>query len=105
MRSPPRFAINESRTGGWLRLSGELDLESARMLDERLNRLRARRSPVRLDLSNLDFTDSTGIHLLVRMLGEPRVKHWELEIEHDLSPQVMRVFKLAHLDKYILSPI
>jgi anti-anti-sigma factor len=98
------FKMRESHTEEWLRLSlaGDLDLASAPVLEHRLAQLRAAKSPVRLDLSKLDFIDSTGIHLLVRTFGEARLKHWELHIEREVSPQVMRVFKLVRLDHFLL---
>jgi anti-sigma B factor antagonist/stage II sporulation protein AA (anti-sigma F factor antagonist) len=101
---PPIFEIRESRRDGWLRLSltGELDRSSSRLLEERLASLRVTRSPVRLDLSQLDFIDSTGIHLLIRTVGDARIKGWQLEIEPTVSPQVMRLLKLVHLDRIIL---
>lgn len=101
---PPTLEIQESRLAGSVRLglTGELDLGSAPILEDRLTRLRAVRSPVRLDLSRLEFIDSTGVHLLVRMLGEARAKHWELQIQQNVSPQVMRLLKLAHLE-YLLA--
>ena len=94
--------MRESHTGGWLRLSltGELDLLSAPVLEDRLDRLRVLRSPVTLDLSKLEFIDSTGIHLLIRTFGEARLKHWQFQIEPDVTPQVMRVFRLVHFDHY-----
>jgi anti-anti-sigma factor len=102
---PPPFAISESRTDGWLRLSltGELDRAAAPQLESRLASLRVNRSRVKLDLSHLDFIDSSGIHLLVQTIGEARLKHWEVEIEPDLSPQVQRLFKLVHLDRFVLN--
>jgi anti-anti-sigma factor len=106
MTAPPTpFEIHESRTDGWLRLSltGELDRAAAPMLENRLAPLRVKRSRVRLDLSRLEFIDSSGIHLLVQTIGEARLKHWEVEIEPDLSPQVRRLFKLVHLDRFVLS--
>lgn len=58
---------------------------------------------VKLDLSQLDFIDSSGIHLLVQTIGEARLKHWEVVIEPNLSPQVQRLFKLVHLDRFVLN--
>jgi anti-anti-sigma factor len=100
----PTFEIHESRLDGWLRLSltGELDRAAAPQLENRLAPLRVRRSRVRLDLSRLEFIDSSGIHLLVQTIGEARLKHWELEIEPELSPQVSRLFRLVHLDRFVL---
>ena len=103
MGPPASFWIDESRTNGSVRLSlmGELDLAAAPLLDDRLTRLRATKSPVRLDLSRLDFIDSTGLHLLVRAVGEARIKHWQFQIEPDVAPQVMRLFRLVHLDRFV----
>lgn len=96
------FGILEGDSGGCLRLSltGQLDLSSAATLEHRLAPLRARKSPVRLDLSRLKFIDSTGIHLLIRTIGEARMKGWPVQIEPDVAPQVMRVFRLVHLDRF-----
>lgn len=66
-------------------------MATAPMLEARLTSLAAARSPVRLDLSKLDFIDSTGINLLVRMLGDALVIRWQLQIEPDLAPQVKHV--------------
>ncbi len=100
---PPQFNIDESRVDGSIRLSlsGELDLASAPLLEDRLARLRAGRKPVALDLSQLQFIDSTGLHLLIRELGEARAKGWELVIEPHVSPPVLRLFKIVRLDHLV----
>lgn len=98
------FEIHEGNADGCLRLSltGELDLASAPRLEDRLAPLRARNSPVRLDLSNVQFIDSTGIQLLIRTVGDARIKRWSFQIEPDVTPQVMRLFRLAHLDHFVM---
>lgn len=105
MTEPPTFEIRESHVHGSLRLSlaGELDLASTRVLEDRLARLRALRTPVRLDLSRLEFIDSTGIHLLIRTIGDARIKRWNVRIEPELSRQVMSLFKLVRLDHFVLA--
>jgi anti-anti-sigma factor len=99
----PTFNIHESRVDGCLRLTltGELDSASTQVLEDRLTRLRAVKSPVRLDLSRLQFIDSTGLHLLIRTVGDARIKGWQLHIERDVSPPVMRLFKLVQLDRFV----
>lgn len=96
--------IQESPMNGWLRLSlaGELDLASTPLLEDRLARLRALKDPVRLDLSNLHFIDSTGLQLLIRELGEARAKHWELGIERDLLPHVRGLLRLVRMEHVLL---
>jgi anti-anti-sigma factor len=102
---PTTFEVRESRTGDICRLTvfGELDLASASVLEDRLARLRALNLPVSLDLSKVDFMDSTGIHLLVRAVGEARLRHWDLRIESDIPPQLMSVLRLLQLDRFLLS--
>ena len=106
MTAPPApFEIQESSQDGWLCLSltGELDRAGANQLEDRLASLRAPRSPVRLDLSGLEFIDSAGIRLIIQTIGEARLKHWDVEIDPHLSPPVERLFKLVHLDRFVLS--
>ena len=100
----PTFEIDESRKDGWVRLglTGELDRFSSRELEARLASLRATRSPVALDLSRLDFIDSTGIHLLIQTVGDARMKAWQVRIEPNVSQPVMRLLKLVHLDRFVL---
>lgn len=103
MAPPPNFQIHESRMNGRIRLSltGELDLSTTPLLEDRLTRLRVRKAPVSLDLSRLNFVDSTGLGLLIRTVGDARIKRWELRIEPDVAPEVMRLFRLVHLDRFV----
>jgi len=101
--TPTPFEIHEHEVDGFMRLSltGELDMMSSPVLDHRLTSLRAAKSPVRLDLSKLEFIDSTGLHLLVRTVGEARLKGWRLQIEPEVSQPVRSAFRLVHLDRFI----
>ncbi len=100
---PPTFAIHESSVDGWvrLRLTGELDLGSAPALELRLGRLRALNRAVSLDLSELEFIDSTGLHILIGAFSEATTHDWKFQIEGEVSPQVMRLFKLVHLEDLV----
>ena len=104
MTGPPQpFEIHERSGDGCTRLAltGELDLQSAPVLEARLARFRAVKSPVRLDLSRLAFIDSTGLHMLVRTVGEARIKGWELKIDPDVSRPVRSAFRLVQLDRFL----
>src|SRR5437588_7330945 len=63
----PYFDIEERQEGDWtrLRLVGELDLAAASGLEDRLRQLSEANKRVRVDLSKLDFIDSSGIRLLI----------------------------------------
>jgi anti-anti-sigma factor len=103
--SPPSFEICERQDGLRVRLSlsGELDMQAAPVLEQRLARHRATRTPLCLDLSKLTFIDSTGLHLLVRTVGDARLKRWKLEVDPEIPKAVMSVLKLVHLDRFVLS--
>lgn len=98
----PYFEIHESSDDTHVRLSleGELDVASTRVLDDRLTLLRAKRQAVRLDLSRLQFIDSTGLHLLIRAMVDARTNGWNVEIDPEISSTVSRLFKLVHFDPF-----
>lgn len=103
--STPYFQIHEAHDGDWicLRLTGELDLATAPALRRRLAQLRDANRPVRLDLSGLEFIDSSGIHLLFAALDDASTHFWQLAIEPGLAPPVARLFKLTGLHRLIPS--
>jgi anti-anti-sigma factor len=96
------FEIEESQQDAQITLSlrGELDMGSTRILEDRITRLRAKKHPVVLDLAELQFIDSTGLHLLVRAIGDARTDGWELRIGPELSPTVRRLFMLVHFNPF-----
>jgi len=98
----PYFEIEESQGGAPITLSlrGELDMGSTRILDDRLTRLRAKKRAVVLDLAELQFIDSTGLHLLVRVMADARTDGWSLSIAPEVSPTVRRLFALVHFNPF-----
>jgi anti-anti-sigma factor len=83
-----------------LSLRGELDMGSTRILEDRLTRLRAKKRAVVLDLAELQFIDSTGLHLLVRAMADARTDGWNLCIAPEVSPTVRRLFGLVHFNPF-----
>ncbi len=81
-----------------LALSGELDMSNAPALSSELERLEASATVLRLDLSELEFLDSTGIAVIIgahHRLGE------HLRIVRSESPGVERIFSLTGLDQQL----
>jgi anti-anti-sigma factor len=99
----PYFDIREQRESGVVRLvlTGELDLGSAPVLRARLEELQAEQSDVRLDLSRLEFMDSTGLHLLISVLQDARADSWQLQVDPNLAPAVRSLFQLVNVDPFI----
>ncbi|MHB1568672.1 MAG: STAS domain-containing protein [Solirubrobacteraceae bacterium] len=85
-------------TDGILRLAlvGELDLAVSEILVRRLAALREAGVPARLDLSRIEFIDSTGIQALLRGVVHAQVDGTRLiEIDPNVSPQVRRLVDLV----------
>jgi anti-sigma B factor antagonist len=99
----PHFEVYENEDGECvrLRLLGELDLASAPVLKYRLERLRAEQRSVPLDLSGLDFIDSSGIRLLISAFNDARADGWQLAVDACLSPHAAHSFRLAKLERLI----
>ena len=78
-------------------LRGELDLANATTVETQLRKaLEAGDAPVIIDMSELEFIDSTGIALLVAALA-PNGHTAELRFVPSNSPAVMRVLELTGL--------
>ena len=88
---PPRFdvAVGEEDGAVVLRLSGELDLVSEPILHNALERAKGR--PVRIELEDLAFMDSTGLRTLLSAARE--VPH--LTLAGPLQAPVRRLLDLT----------
>jgi anti-sigma B factor antagonist len=100
------FEIHEVQDGACLtlRLTGELDIGSVPVLRRRVEELRAEKRSVRIDLSGLEFMDSSGIHVLVGAIENARADGQEFAVQPSLSPQVKRLFELTRLATLIGVP-
>lgn len=78
-----------------LLLIGELDVAMVEHLGLRLRELRKGGYEVRLDLSGLDFIDSSGIHELIREVAEARREQWQLEVDGAMTDPVARTIDLV----------
>jgi len=93
-----RFGMREDfEADGTLRLalSGELDLSVAQALADRLMRLRDEGYAVRVDLSQLEFIDSSGLRELIGAASQARHDGGQLEIDPELSEPVQRAIDIA----------
>jgi anti-anti-sigma factor len=99
------LAIIEDAPHGWtlVRLRGELDVASAPDLRERLLDLLNRLTPsgLILDLSKLDFIDSSGTAVLVGTERRARLLGCTLVLVAPRAP-VSRVLQICGLDQHFL---
>ncbi len=79
-------------------LTGELDLSAAPGLRARLSEVqRSSRRWVRLDLSELEFIDCSGIRAILDAMAEGRRGGCAFEVERSVSPIVGRIVSLGAL--------
>jgi anti-sigma B factor antagonist len=93
----PSFEIRETVDADGasrVALVGELDIAVADGVEERLRRLRDAGRRVRLDLSQLDFIDSSGVRAIVLGLKHARQGGHELEVDRRISPTVKRMIEI-----------
>jgi anti-anti-sigma factor len=94
----PLFALRETTEENQvlrLTLLGDLDLTGAEALSTRLAALKAAGRPCRLDLSQLNFIDSSGIQALLLALTDARWNGWPLEVAPEVSPTVQRAAQIV----------
>jgi anti-sigma B factor antagonist len=93
----PSFEIRESvDADGVIRVAliGELDIAVADRVDERLRAHRDDGDHVRLDLSQLEFIDSSGVRAIVLGLKHARVGGSELDVDRHVSSTVGRMIEI-----------
>ena len=93
----PSFEIQESVDddgAARVTLIGELDIAVADWVEERLRSLREAGRRARLDLSQLDFIDSSGVRAIVLGLKHARQGGQELEVHREVSPTVQRMIEI-----------
>jgi anti-anti-sigma factor len=103
----PFQLVERGDSDGALRITliGELDLAVADQLSARLEQLRGDRIPVRLDLSRLDFIDSSGLRTLIRAAQSgARDGQGLIEVERELTPAVQKVIAIVDAARVLWPP-
>lgn len=96
-----RFALeltSKGRSAAWVRLHGELDLESAQQLAETVEQAFSTALLVTIDLRDLTFIDSCGIYELLKADARARISGGRLVIVRGAG-QVDRVLELISLSE------
>ncbi len=97
VRATPFSASVEPSQNGFVhvRLDGELDLASVNELKDLLHAQLASGSEVVLDLSTLEFIDSSGLQSILVALKSSESLPGTLRIRSTISPQVHRLLEIA----------
>jgi anti-sigma B factor antagonist len=103
----PSFEIRESiDADGAVRIAliGELDMAVADGVEERLREHRDRGNPVRLDLSQLEFIDSSGVRAIVLGLKHARRGGAKLDVDRRVSSTVTRMIEIMGIAPQLWPP-
>jgi anti-sigma B factor antagonist len=95
-RSQPfECSIEPDRARVRVRVRGELDVDTAGVVDDRLRAVRdAGFHHIELNLANVTFMDSTGLHLVLRWAAESSRDGFAFAVA-DCSSQARRLFELT----------
>jgi anti-anti-sigma factor len=94
----PLFGVRQHQDAdGAVRMTlvGELDLSAAAGLKARLDEVHHAKRRVRLDLSELDFIDCSGIRAILDALAQARREGGAIEVDRSVSPIVGRLVSLG----------
>ena len=92
------FDIATSSTG-MIRLTGEMDMATADQLDSVVATAVSQGGPVTLDISNLDFMDSSGLHAILRAATSLTDRGCVVIHGLDGNVSMRRLFEIAQIDK------
>lgn len=100
MVRPTEFKIAHRATeeGVTLKVVGELDLATAPVLTEGVERLRRGATVLTLDLSDLGFMDSTGLRLLIELDRRATREGWKLVLIRPREETAAAVLKATGAD-------
>jgi anti-anti-sigma factor len=87
-----------------LTLLGGLDIVVADRLTARLQALRATGRPVRVDLSEVEFVDCTGLEAIIDELTTARRLGASVEVDRPVSPPVKRVITFMDVSTILWPP-
>lgn len=101
MSDRTQFAVVEGCEGERVRVSvvGDVDLATCDALRARLRRLRAQSTDIWLDLSQVEFMDCSGAHLVTDAISGS--DEWRVELAPGASPPVRRLFELLRMESLL----
>jgi anti-anti-sigma factor len=98
------FALRlEPMGGGWVRVcvEGELALTSASLLELAVERELHADTDILLDLSRIDFIDSTGLRAMTALVRNAKANGRKLKLSSDLPPHARRLMEIVGLLPFV----
>lgn len=96
-----RLLVDSADGRAVVRVTGELDLQTAPQLESRLLELAGQGTGhVTVDMAETDFIDSTGLHALIVVVRELRERGGDLVVRTP-SPNASRLLQLSGFDSVV----
>jgi anti-anti-sigma factor len=103
MREPPPFdvAVTSNGTAATIAVRGELDISTVGRLEQVRDELLAQSPPeLLIDLSAVEFVDSSGLKVLLETHWLAQQNGWTLRISKPAA-SVMKVFTVSGADRHL----
>jgi anti-anti-sigma factor len=104
LQSSAPFGLRlERMDGGWVRVcvEGELALTSSSLLELAVERELEAESDILLDLSRIDFIDSTGLRAMTALVRSAKANGRKLKLSADLPAHVRRLMEIVGLLPFV----
>lgn len=100
---PPFTLRLEPMDDGWVRarVEGELAFGSAESLERAVEHELLSRQHVLLDLSQIDFIDSTGLRVMTSLVRTAKGYGCQLKLSSDLPPHARRLMEIVGLLPFV----
>jgi anti-anti-sigma factor len=101
---PDEFRIEQHRRADGatvVAVFGEVDLATSGQLEAALQGLAAQKRTAVLDLSRVEFIDSSGIGVLVRATRDAQRDGWSFLLAAELSEAVQRLFTVSGMHEHL----
>lgn len=79
---------------------GDMDIDAGELIEEQLEPALQSHATIVLDLAQVQFVDSSGIGLLIKLVQDLQEQERVVWLEH-IQPEVMEVFELLQLDEIL----
>ncbi|MEA2210670.1 MAG: hypothetical protein QOF83_618 [Solirubrobacteraceae bacterium] len=95
-----RIEVDPDRDGLWIGLFGEIDLSNAQTVLSRVREVIAEAAPERVlvDLAGVEYIDSQGVMLLLKIAGSLRESRTPLRLLAPVDSPAGQVLAISHLD-------
>jgi len=95
-------ANNNEESGVWeFRLAGEIDVSNAHLFKQQLEAAQAeKRQDITIDLSELDYIDSTGLGVIIGAYGSVKKEGLVVKVQNP-KDNVKKLLNISGLDKIL----